>query len=59
LVNGAIIADPFHPTAALVELLVARAVQLNTAHSIRATRPLAPSVWRTVLADEIGDDARF
>jgi hypothetical protein len=59
MVNGRVIADPFRPTMALVDLLVTRAVQLNTARSFRAVRPLAPSVWRTVLVDEIGDDARF
>jgi hypothetical protein len=39
LSNGAVVADPFHPTSALVELLRARAEQLTTDRSAPA-RPL-------------------
>lgn len=41
LTDGAVIADPFHPTVSLVELLIARATQLTgtrviAVHTLRA-----------------------
>jgi hypothetical protein len=41
MVDGAVIADPFHRTAPLVELLAARAVQLPAAGARRPRRELA------------------
>jgi len=40
LADGAVIADPWHPTTALVQLLRARARQLTDDRGRRRTRPL-------------------
>jgi hypothetical protein len=48
MADRAVIADPFHPTAALVELLLARARQLTATARARVSRPLAPPAWRSV-----------
>jgi hypothetical protein len=48
LVDGSVVADPFHPTVALVELLRARARQLRGT-TPRRRRAVAPGVirWRS------------
>jgi hypothetical protein len=58
MVDGAVIADPFKPAAALVELLTARAAQLTSRGPARRGRTFAPPVWRTVLGDELGEQRR-
>jgi hypothetical protein len=42
MVDGAVIADPFHRTAPLAELLAARAVQLTAAGATRPRRARMP-----------------
>jgi hypothetical protein len=59
MVDGAVIADPFHRTAPLVELLLARAAQLTAAGATRSRRVLAPPVWRGVIVDDLRDEGRF
>jgi hypothetical protein len=49
--TGAVIADPFHPTAAVVELLALRAVQLRGPELSRARRMLMRMTFRLSSAD--------
>jgi hypothetical protein len=50
LANGAVIADPFYPTAELIELLRARARQLHAAPRFRRSRRLRSWFRRRALA---------
>jgi hypothetical protein len=55
LVDGAVVADPFHPTAALTELLLARARQLSGSRPFAA--PAGGSIGSRV-AVSVGRAAR-
>ncbi len=50
LVDSAVIADPFRPTVALVELLRVRAVQLGAARAAEGKRPSAEQTRRLAFA---------
>jgi hypothetical protein len=55
--DGAIVADPFRPTAALVELLIARAEQL-LAGVVRPASRRRPSSRKGSHADDVGEELR-
>ena len=48
--DGAVAADPFHRTQALVELLRARAAQLSAVGAARADTPARRQAWRAIRA---------
>ena len=50
LTGGAVVADPFHPTADLIDLLHARATQLGATLRIRRSRRLRSWFRRRALA---------
>ncbi len=54
LANGAMIADPFRPTAALLDLLAARAAQLVAAERASGERWSAPPSWPARVFSEDG-----
>lgn len=54
LPDGAAIADPFKPAAALLDLLAARAAQLVAAERAYGSRRSAPPSWRARVVSEDG-----
>jgi len=54
LADGAVIADPFTPAAALLDLLAARAAQLVAAERAHGERWSAPPSWRAQVVSEDG-----
>ena len=54
LADGAVIADPFRPAAALLDLLAARVAQLVAAEQVYGERRSAPPSWRACVVPEDG-----
>jgi hypothetical protein len=54
LADGAVIADPFRPAAALLDLLATRAAQLVAAEQAHGERRSAPPSWRVRVVPEDG-----
>ena len=59
LTDGTVVADPFHPTADLIELLRARARQLNATPQLRRSRrPRSPFPFTTTPPTRLPATAR-